>query len=168
MASTTREELEQVINRLLLNFSFGIKSKQVDAVYNVMKNKDTLCLFPTGFGKSLLYQLLPAVCTELKIVPSPVVIIISPLVSLIEDQVISSNSMPSSLGLSASKLDVKYFKEICEGKFNLLFGTPESWLNNTKWREMLSSRLFIQNLVCLVVDEVHKVSWYVLFCYLCY
>jgi superfamily II DNA helicase RecQ len=41
----------------------------------------------------------------------------------------------------------------------MLIGTPEAWLNNDEWREMLSSKYLCKNVCCLVVDEVHKVSW---------
>ena len=120
-----------------------------------------LCILPTSYGKSLIFQLLPAVCRELPGYPSkPTIIVVSPLVSLINDQVTAANNM-SGLGLMATSLDIKKYDDIIAGKYNILFGTPESWIQNKRWRELLASKYFVKNVICLVIDEVHKVSWYV-------
>ena len=42
--------------------------------------------------------------------------------------------------------------------FNMIFGIPEMWLSGSV-KEMLSSKFFRRNLVCVVVDEAHKVAW---------
>ena len=51
------------------------------------------------------------------------------------------------------------YHDIVSGKCNILFGTPESFICNKLWRNMLTSKFYVTNLVCLVVDEVHKVVW---------
>jgi len=78
----------------------------------------------------------------------PVVIVLSPLLSLINDQVNSANN--SCLGITATSLDPKKCNDICTGKFNIVFGTPESWLQNKRWRDMLSNSFFTSNLVAIV------------------
>ena len=83
------------------------------------------------------------------------VVVVSPLVSLIEKQICSSRKFNLSPSIDANK-----FTEISEGKFNILFGTPESLAFKEVEREMLSL-FFDQNLICIVVDEVHLVTWYV-------
>ena len=66
----------------------------------------------------------------------------------------------SSLGLKACSLSSGSFEEILEGKFNIIIDTPESWLNDSRWKsKVLSSAYFRRNVVCVVVDEAHKVSW---------
>ncbi|XP_057315414.1 ATP-dependent DNA helicase RecQ-like [Hydractinia symbiolongicarpus] len=154
----TVSDVSKVISNILVPLSFSIKPKQLEAVVNILNGVDTLCIFPTCYGKSLIYQLLPSVCLELNIAPSPLVLVVSPLNSLIQDQVSSANSL-SALGLKASKLDCNDYGDIISGNFNILIGTPESWLNNARWRQFLSSKFVLDNAVCLVVDEVHKVSW---------
>ncbi|XP_057296172.1 putative ATP-dependent DNA helicase Q1 [Hydractinia symbiolongicarpus] len=158
----TVSDVSKVISNILVPLSFSIKPKQLEAVVNILNGVDTLCIFPTCYGKSLIYQLLPSVCLELNIAPSPLVLVVSPLISLIQDQVSSANSL-SALGLKASKLDCDDYGDIISGNFNILIGTPESWLNNARWRQFLSSKFVLDNAVCLVVDEVHKVSWYGVF-----
>ena len=92
----------------------------------------------------------------------PVVEVISPLVALMENQVEENNKL-DYLGLKStivnSNIDAKKFKDIKSGKFNLLFGTPESWISEI-WKEVLGSPFMLDNVICIVVDEVHnKGTW---------
>ena len=48
---------------------------------------------------------------------------------------------------------------ISNGDYNILFGAPESFIENKQLRDKLSSKFFVSNTICLVVDEVHKVVW---------
>uniref|UniRef100_A0A7M5X4C0 DNA 3'-5' helicase n=1 Tax=Clytia hemisphaerica TaxID=252671 RepID=A0A7M5X4C0_9CNID len=130
------------------------------AISNIYYGRDTLCVFPTAFGKSLIYQCLPKLFKSMddSLYDNPTVIVLSPLVSLITNQVSEAGKL-DYLGLNACALDLKEHSRIVDGKFNLIFGTPESWLNNSKWRDFVSSNFMVNNLACIVVDEVHKVSW---------
>ena len=145
---------KEVIEDILKDTNYKLKKKQFEALDYVLKGKDVLCLFPTGYGKSLIFQVLPKVCKELRRASSPTVIVVSPLVALINDQVSNANKSPFELkATTVGEGDVKM------ENFNIIFGTPEAWLNNSKSKDLLSSPFMIENLVCLVVDEVHKVSW---------
>ena len=57
----------------------SLKDKQMDIVKNFIKGKDVIGLLPTGFGKSMCYLIPPLVTNK-------VIFIISPLISLMEDQ----------------------------------------------------------------------------------
>ncbi|CAH1275176.1 Hypp9347 [Branchiostoma lanceolatum] len=46
-------------------------------------------------------------------------------------------------------------KEILDGKDELVFGSPESWIRNKKWRDMLASPRCRDNIVGIVVDDAH-------------
>ena len=108
----------------------------------------------------MIYQLLPVCYKHFKDQSSsPVVFILSPLVALISNHVSSSKELPSFLGINAVSLDVKHFKDIVDRKYNLIFGTPESFLNVKKWRDMMHRDFFVNNTICIVVDKVHKVKW---------
>ena len=140
-----------IVDLKKINKNFNVKPKQLEAISNVVNGFDTLAILPTSFGKSLIYQLLPAVASKLNICPSPVVVVISPLVSLIKDQIISCNNM---VGLGIKAVEVS--KSVSLNDFNIIFATPETWLNN---KSILSTRHMLANLICIVVDEVHKVTW---------
>ncbi|XP_066914592.1 ATP-dependent DNA helicase Q5-like [Clytia hemisphaerica] len=135
----------------IMVFPFTIKEKQFDAVANIVRGKDTLCVLPTSFGKSLIYQMLPVLAKNLGLAPSPLVIVVSPLIALIKDQIHEANSSPLGLKACAVQEDMK--------GFNMIFGTPETWLKNSTAQKFLKSAFTKKNLVCMVVDEVHKVSW---------
>ncbi len=111
---------------------------------------DVVALVPTGFGKSLIYQLLPMVSKKLGRPKSgkAIIVIVSPLVALMDNRVKEA----AKLGLCAAQLGVRNDWEIMEGNFSLIFGSPESWILNPKWRAMLASNLYQDNLVAIVVD----------------
>ena len=48
--------------------------------------------------------------------------------------------------------------EICEGKYQLVFMSPESLLTDPKWRDMVQSPIYQEDLVALVVHEAHCVK----------
>ncbi|KAL7374253.1 hypothetical protein ABVT39_024869 [Epinephelus coioides] len=61
----------------------------------------------------------------------------------------------TKLGITAMQLGVHSEEEICSRHCQLLFGSPESWLLNSMWRKMLELTVFQENLMGIVVDEVH-------------
>ncbi len=100
-----------------------------------------------------MYQLLPIVSEKLGRPKSGkvIIVIVSPLVALMDDQVKEA----AKLGLCAAQLGVHSERENMEGNFSLNFGSPESWILNPKWRAMLASILYQDNLVAIVVDKAH-------------
>ena len=96
-------QLQVVVNEVLsrVNPCFLIKPKQLECIINIMDNRDTLAILPTSYGKSLIYQIIPSICKNLSNQPDhAIVIVFSPLKSLVEDQVKSAKDLSSSLSLN--------------------------------------------------------------------
>ena len=59
--------------------------------------------------------------------------------------------------------DLDAMKDVRDGQIQMLFISPESLLRNPQWREKLTSRVYKEKLVAVVVDEAHcvvsVVSW---------
>ena len=69
------------------DISFMLKVKQIVCLHDVFCNHDVIAIFPTGFGKSIIYQLLPNLIPTKK--EKNIVVVVSPLNSIIEDQLSS-------------------------------------------------------------------------------
>src|SRR4051812_49721253 len=108
-----------------LRETFGLdhfRPGQREVIEDVLANHDVLCVMPTGAGKSLCYQL-PAVLKK------GLTIVVSPLISLMEDQVqqlrdegISAAVLNSTLTASMRK---QVMAEIEAGFEGLLYVAPE-------------------------------------------
>ena len=91
--------LDTVLNSV--GRKFILREEQRLALESFVANKrDALALPPTGFGKSLIYQLAPLVAKEMGFSQTPVVAVVSPLTALMEDQVKEA----VNLGISATQL----------------------------------------------------------------
>ncbi len=72
-----------------------------------------------------------------------------PIDALIDDQI------KEAWKQSVTAMQLGDNADIFHGRCQLVFGSSESWLLNKKWRNMLSSEVYHQNLVGIFVDEVH-------------
>lgn len=150
--------IDFVNHKVFGNLSF--RPRQRDIVLKALENRNVFVLMPTGGGKSLCYQLPAVTCKGITIV-------VTPLLSLMQDQVQSLCSLPSG-GIPATYLSSQ--QTASEAKavhlelaktnptIKLLYVTPEQLAGGQKLRERLTS-LASQNLVSrFVIDECHCVS----------
>ena len=81
--------------------------------------------------------------------------VLSPLLNLINDQVNHLNC----LGIRAVNLsNVKNEEErimVEHGAFSIVYGTPEAWLKNERWRDMLHNSIYSEKLCAIAIDEAH-------------
>lgn len=116
------------------------------------------CL-PTEFGGSLIYQAWPTVCSLLSEdfpetwTKDPIVFVVSPVVSIMEEQV----KMLTEREISAAYAghDPVTDEAIATGHVSIVFGLPV--VGNLKWRNILKNDVFRRRLVGVAVDEVHTV-----------
>jgi len=118
----------------VLKDAFGFnsfKEGQEEIVKSIVSKNDTLVFMPTGWGKSLTYQL-PGLMREW------LTIVISPLISLMKDQVdaLKKRNIPADFinsTLSKSKRE-KRLQNFVEGKIKLLYVTPERFRKSARIR----------------------------------
>lgn len=126
----------------------------------LFEGKNVYASLPTGYGKSLIFYAAPIVADDLFERPrgSSKILVISPLKTLMEDQV----AFLRSLGLSAIALhdeqSEERLKQVEKGAFTYLFASPEKMLNVERWRRLLSSEHYRKFLVAITVDEAHCIS----------
>ena len=145
------------------SYSF-LKPKQVDALKAGSKG-DSIVLLPTGYGKSIIFHVLPFAINA-----DASVIIVSPLNAIIMEQrdrfgphcLVISSEFLSCLEKSQDEThgdknsDVTRF---LSGDFTYLIGHPEQ-LTNPTLRKILQSRVWEEKLKVVVIDEAHCVlSW---------
>lgn len=122
---------------------------QKEIVEHVMNKQDALVLMPTGGGKSICYQL-PALMLE------GTAVVISPLISLMKDQVeaLQANGISAkAINSSNDETENLNIRRACiEGKLQLLYISPERLIIETEYllRDM--------NISLFAIDEAHCIS----------
>ena len=104
-ASLSRESfndaVEKALEALKESSIESLTKYQSKALFHVLNGEDTFVSLPTGHGKSLIYQLAPSVSKHRGLLSEvPIVLVISPLNALIDDQIASV----TKLGITACKL----------------------------------------------------------------
>lgn len=139
------------INEILKSY-FGYDSfrpNQEAIIREIMQGNDCLVLMPTGGGKSLCYQV-PALAME------GTAVVISPLISLMHDQVeaLKANGIPAeALNSGNDVTDDLIIRRRCEaGELKLLYVSPEKLLSEISY---LFSNIKIS---LFAVDEAHCIS----------
>ncbi|NMP30708.1 DNA helicase RecQ [Thalassotalea sp. M1531] len=141
----------QLLDSLKHHFGYTtFRNGQADIIKQVMSGRDCLVLMPTGGGKSLCYQL-PATLLD------GITIVVSPLISLMKDQVDSLTRQGISAAYVNSSLSTEQVNDIFQrlnaGKIKLLYVAPER----------LTQHYFLQGLQSLpiklfAIDEAHCIS----------
>ena len=138
-------------------------SEQEEALRNFFQGKDLFFSAHTGYGKSLIFQAIPIIADVLEdqLVGTSTVLVISPLISLMKDQVKHINE---NFGISAAAIlngqDEEVLKDIEEGVYSLVYASREYFVGKKRWRDLASSRTFRKDCVAVVVDEAHcLVHW---------
>ncbi|KAK2548239.1 ATP-dependent DNA helicase Q5 [Acropora cervicornis] len=152
----------------LAKAELSLKEAQYEALKSVVfKGKDTICILPTGYGKSLIYQLLPNVfdfflSSEEN---SSSMIVVSPLNALMQDRI---NKVRGHLNVRILK-DHRYsVGQKVDGSTmteqlkmvppQILFSHPEILIENKKvFNDLLKSKIYKDRTKAIVVDEAHLV-----------
>lgn len=151
------DEIYDVLNR-----TFGLQDfrpNQLEAIVSTLQGRDVFVLLPTGGGKSLCFQL-PALVKGGK--TRGVTVVVSPLISLMQDQVqhlLEKNvraGMISSKGTAAERNVT--FKALTSGQLDLVYLSPEMINNSGRVQKVIEKLHENEMLARVVVDEAHCVS----------
>ncbi|KAL1507948.1 hypothetical protein AB1Y20_007552 [Prymnesium parvum] len=132
--------------------------QEEELIKTVLNGGDLLCVASTGFGKSLLYQL-PGLFVHLR--SNKCVLVISPLIALMEDQVARLNSKSLKRGASevaafigSAQTDPFVEPRAKAGEFALVYATPEKlFFPGSTFLSDIRERLAF-----VVIDEAHCIS----------
>lgn len=137
----------------ILKSQFGydeFRRPQEEVIAAVLKGESGLAVLPTGFGKSLCFQI-PAV-----LLPG-LTLVISPLIALMKDQVDQAcrSGVPAAFVNSSQSRDEKelVLKKLARGQIKLLYVTPERFRKADFWEALKTQALSL-----FVVDEAHCIS----------
>lgn len=137
----------------LLKEYFGydsFRTGQEEIINHILLKEDCLAIMPTGAGKSICYQI-PAVLFL------GVTIVISPLISLMKDQVDALNEIGISatyINSSLSERDyIQTIENIYHNIYKIIYVAPERFLSET-----FINMLNMLNVSMIAVDEAHCVS----------
>lgn len=148
MALNIKNTPEKVLNKYFGYNSFTYI--QEEAINNLLSGRDVIVLLGTGFGKSLCYQV-PALCVK------GVALIITPLVALMEDQVLKLQSKNIPVGQIYSGMSRKEIKITLEkaqkSEINILYITPERLVMEDFRKSLLEIPISF-----IAVDEAHCIS----------
>ncbi|KAH0795117.1 ATP-dependent DNA helicase, RecQ family protein [Histomonas meleagridis] len=146
-----------LINQNVFHHS-KFRGVQAAAIDQALKGKDVFVLMPTGGGKSLVYQLTGYIQKGLTV-------IISPLISLIQDQVRSLNELNNPelraaalLGNLSQREQDSIIDMVRQLKFRFLFITPEKLSLSANVLNFLLEMHAQKQITRFVVDEAHCVS----------
>ncbi|ETR74403.1 MAG: ATP-dependent DNA helicase recQ [Candidatus Magnetoglobus multicellularis str. Araruama] len=142
--STAKKILSQV-------FGYSeFRNLQEPVIENICNKNDTLVIMPTGGGKSLCYQI-PALMFE------GLTIVVSPLISLMKDQVEQLRELRVSCAILNSSLSYDDYRNnmsmVCAGRAKLLYLAPETLMKSN-----IINMLMGVSIDCLTIDEAHCIS----------
>ncbi len=126
------------------------RAGQEQIVDSLLSGRDVLCIMPTGAGKSVCYQV-PALIFD------GVTIVVSPLISLMKDQVGSLVQSGVSAAYINSSLSFKQYEKVlqntADGKYKIIYVAPER-LETAEFSDICKKI----NISLIAVDEAHCVS----------
>ena len=149
------EKVQETLSSVFKISSF--RPLQASCVNATLSLRDVILIMPTGGGKSLCYQL-PALLNP------GITLVVSPLVSLMEDQLMSVKSLEinaSLLNASSSRTEATQVQNAMTDKqsgLKLLYVTPEKIAKSKRFMSKLEKTYELGLLSRIVIDEIHCAS----------
>lgn len=165
------EHISRAIHYAFTELGYSAATKdQERAIREFLQGRDVFVSLPTGEGKSLCFAALPYVfdclkchlassCQQSVTKRSSIAVVVSPLTSLMKDQVAKFSERGLKCAFVAEEqTDPAVKSAVAAGHYQLVYLSPESLLCVLQWREMFRSAVYQRNLIAVVVDEAHCVE----------
>ena len=154
---------EHILKEILLELKdigrkITLKDEQRTAVKQLYGKKDLAAVLPTGFGKSLTFQLLILLENRNRNGHSQTasVLVICPLTSIINDQIMEVESTDlSACNLSEKLADLT---DVEGGKYHIVYSSGESARDKRFLQSLKKNNVFSRGTVACVVDESHTIE----------
>ncbi|MGP6146219.1 RecQ family ATP-dependent DNA helicase [Jeotgalibaca sp. A122] len=144
------KENEYLLNQLKKWFAYdAFRPGQMESIQSILNGQHTLSVLPTGTGKSLIYQYCGYSIEGL-------VIIVSPLLSLMDNQVMQLNQAGEKRAAALNSMLSQTERRLVESRidtYKFLFVSPE--MLQSKW---LLQKFMNMKIALFVVDEAHCIS----------
>ena len=154
--ANAQESIDKALKTLNINRETRkiiLKEEQETAVKELLSGNDVLAILPTGFGKSMIYTIFALARQELRSATT-CVLIISPLKSLIEDQIAEMASLNCmALELTSDNADL-----VINAPPQFLYCTAEKALEKSFLNGLKAKTALHEAMSAIVVDESHTVE----------
>ena len=159
MADGESDQFEVLLAEMLRSLEesglkFALKAEQKKAIRHLFERKDVLAVLPTGYGKSLIFKLLVLLAKRAGYSAS--LLVITPLVSIINDQIMEVEAMNLMARNLAQKLDS--LQDIERGTFEVVYASAESATDKRFLQSLKKSTTFNSSFVACVMDGSHTVT----------
>lgn len=139
----------------LLHETYGhetFRPKQYEIINRIINGEDILAILATGFGKSSCFQM-PAIYTK------KVAIVISPLISLMNDQcmALKKRNIKACCFNSTVKNKAKKHRKIMTNHYRVIYTTPETCMN---MQDLFITIEELHGISVVAIDEAHCISSY--------
>jgi RecQ family ATP-dependent DNA helicase len=152
--SSSPDKKEALVATLERYFGYkDFREGQLEVIQAILERRDVAVFWATGKGKSLCYQI-PALYLN------QTVIVVSPLISLMQDQVHKLNGLvdkPLATFLGSGQTDQSMEQRALDGEFLLVYLTPEK-LTSDRFISQLSALHSKRPIALVAIDEAHCVS----------
>ncbi|KAH3751197.1 hypothetical protein DPMN_185746 [Dreissena polymorpha] len=162
-------------------FPMPLKDLQNEALLCVIEKRDVMAILPTGYGKSLIYQMAPLILKDYYNLYKSVCIVLIPLNSIMQDQIIALQKLvrvkacyvdyncqggqalfadDDDEGGAKSDGDVIVtvpMSDIADGKFTLVYSHPEALLRTDTGKSLITNMEKKKIISCIAVDEAHMI-----------
>lgn len=139
----------------VLKYYFGynaFRSGQEEIIDSIVNNINVLCILPTGGGKSICFQVPGLLMDGLTIVISPLISLMSDQVRVLREKRINARFINSSMSYPEQKTVLDEINENC---LKFLYVSPERF-NNKEFLSVIKNSKVCQ----IVLDEAHSISIY--------